>query len=158
MLTNVVIMWKKTMITVELLLIGIILFGVWLSSMPKGNFGIYLQRNNEPVITDEDIVWYDANDCSFKLTEMGIEKIKALRVGVYGEPFTIRIGKTVIQRGAFWTPISSVGYVGIIIEQPIGQTDTIQLRIGYPLGTGDIELRSDYRIMAYFQRIGKLKQ
>ena len=150
-------MWKKTIITVEFLLIGIILVGVGLSTMSKEKFGIYLQRNNEPVITEEDIIWYDANDYRIKLTERGIEKIKALQVGVYGEPFTIMIGETEVFKGAFWTPLSSVGYDEIIIEQPMGQTDIIQLQKGYPLGTGDIDLGSDPRIMAYFQRIGKLK-
>ena len=151
-------MWKKTIFTVESLLIGIVLFSVWLSGPSKGNFGIYLQRTNEPVITNGDVVWYDADDCTFKLTEGGFEKIKALRVGTYGEPFTIRIGETVIYRGAFWTPISSVGYIGLIIEQPFGQADTIQLRMGYPMGSEDIYLKCDYRIVEYFQRIGKLTQ
>jgi len=149
-------MWKKTIITVEFLLIGIILVGAWFSITPIERFGIYLQSNNEPVITDEDIVWYEAYFSRIKLTERGIEKIKALRVGVYGEPFTIMIGETEIFRGAFWTPISSVGYSGIIIEQPMGQTDVIQLQRGYPPGTGDIDPRSDPRITAYFQSIGKL--
>jgi hypothetical protein len=149
-------MWKKTIITVELLLIGIILAGAWFSIAPIERFGIYLQSNNEPVITDEDIVWYEPYFSRIKLTERGLEKIKALRVGVYGEPFTVMIGETEIFRGAFWTPISSVGYSGIVIEQPMGQTDVIQFQRGYPPGTGDVDPRSDPRIAAYFQSIGKL--
>jgi hypothetical protein len=62
-------MWKKTISTVELLLIGIILAGAWFSIMPIERFGIYLQSSNEPVITDEDIVWYEPYFCRIKLTE-----------------------------------------------------------------------------------------
>lgn len=150
-------MGKRTIISVVILLTGVIFVGLWFSSTSKEKFGIYLQRNNELVIADEDIVWYNASDHRIKLTLKGAEKISSLRVGVHGELFTIKIGKTEIYEGAFWTPISSVGYHGIIIEKPMDQTDTIQLQCGYPSSYGDTDPRNDPRIVSYFQKIGKLK-
>ena len=147
------------MISVVILLMGVIFVGLWFSSKPKEKFGIYLQRNNELVIADEDIVWYNASDHRIKLTLKGAEKISSLRVGVYGEPFIIKIGETEIYEGAFWTPISSIGFHGIVIEKPMGQTDAIQLQWGYPPSSpsyGDTDPVNDPRIVSYFQKIGKL--
>jgi hypothetical protein len=57
----------------------------------QGKFGIFLLKNNELVISDKDIVWYDRNSYEVKLTDESIKKIQALKVGVYGEPFVIKI-------------------------------------------------------------------
>jgi len=62
-------------------------------------FAIYLLKSNELVISDEDIVWYDENSYEMKLTDEGAGKIQALKVGVYGEPFSIRIGNEEIYDG-----------------------------------------------------------
>ena len=152
-------MWRKTVIPVVILLVGVIFAGVWFSSAPKEKFGIYLQRNNELVIADEDIVLYDASDYGIKLTPKGAERISSLHVGVYGEPFAVRIGETEIYGGAFWAPISSVSYHGVVIVKPVEWTDTIQFQWGYPpssLGSGDNDPRDDPRIVSHFQKVGKL--
>jgi len=123
-------------------------------------FGIYLLKNNELVISDEEIVWYDKNSYEIKLTDEGIEKIQTLEVGSYGEPFVVKIGNQEIYDGSFWTPISSVSYHGIVIETLVNTTDnTIKLEKGYPSSDffEGIDPRNDPRILDHFQKLGKLK-
>ena len=123
-------------------------------------FGIYLLKNNELVISDEEIVWYDKNSYEIKLTDEGIEKIRTLKVGSYGEPFVVKIGNQEIYDGSFWTPISSVPCHGIVIETLVNTTDnTIKLEKGYPSSDffEGIDPRNDPRILDHFQKLGKLK-
>jgi len=156
-------MEKRIKIWSIILVIGVLLVGVWLYQTDRlrfsnEKFGIYTLKNNELAVADEDIVWYNASDYRIKLTEKGAEKISALRVGVYGEPFVVKIGDKEIYNGSFWTPISSVPYHGIAIETLVGQGGIIRLEKGYPPGYGDTDPRNDPRIIAYFQKIGKLIQ
>jgi len=123
-------------------------------------FGVYLLKNNELVISDDEIVWYDKNSYEIKLTDEGIERIQALEVGSHGEPFVVKIGDQEIYEGSFWTPISSVSYHGIFIETLVNTTDhTIRLEKGYPSSDffEGIDLRNDPRILDHFQKLGKLK-
>ncbi|MBS7619320.1 hypothetical protein KEJ21_01545 [Candidatus Bathyarchaeota archaeon] len=123
-----------------------------------------MREKNEPIIVDEDILWYNASDYSIRLADSGIEKIKKLRIGVYGEPFTVKVGKTEIFRGAFWTPISSVDYKGIVIivSLPVEEHSIIKFELRYPpeinIGNAYIDCRNDSRRITHFQKIGKLKQ
>ena len=127
----------------------------------QGKFGIYLLKNNELVISDEDIVWYDRNIYEIKLTDEGFKKIQELKVSVYGEPFIIKINDEEIYNGSFWTPISSVSYHGIAIVTFVNTTNsTIKLEKGYPSSDffEGVDPRNDSRILDHFQKIGKLKQ
>jgi hypothetical protein len=126
-------------------------------------FGIYLLKNNELVISDDEIVWYDKSSHEIKLTEEGVKKIQALKVEsvIYGEPFVLKIGNQEIYNGSFWTPISSVSYHGIVIETFVNTTDsTIKLEKGYPSSDffEGVDPRNDSRILDHFQKLGKLKQ
>ena len=94
------------------------------------------------------------------MTDEGARKIKSLKVGVYGEPFAVKLDDTEIYNGSFWSPISSVSYAGIIIETYFYSNDNIiKLEKGYPPDSFQIaDPRGDPRIFDHFQRIGKLKQ
>jgi len=133
------IVGRKIKIGIRILLIVVVVVGSWFSIInlmrsPSERFGIYLLKNNEIVISDEDIVWYDGNTYEIKLTDEGIKGIQALKVGVYGEPFVIKINGEEIYNGSFWTPISSIPYHGIVIEIPFNtNSTTIKLEKGYPL-------------------------
>lgn len=124
-------------------------------------FGIYLLKNNELVISDEEIVWYDKNSHEIKLTEEGAKKIEALKVVnlTYGEPFIIKLGNQQIYNGSFWTPISSMSYDGIVIETFVITDNTITLKKGYPTPNffEGIDPRNDQRILDHFQKLNKLK-
>ena len=67
----------------------------------KGVFGIYLLENNELVISDEDVVWYNRTSHEIKLSTEGVRKIEALQVSLYGSPFVVRINGERIYNGTF---------------------------------------------------------
>ena len=162
-------MKKVIKATLAILAIAVVLVtGIfYFTSQLRGStekFGIYVSKNNELVISDDEIVWYDKNSQEIKLTDEGIEKIQTLKVEsvTYGEPFVVKIGNQEIYDGSFWTPISSVSYGGIVIETLVNMTDnTIKLEKGYPSSECFFEgrdPRNDPRILDHFQKLGKLKQ
>jgi len=155
---------KRTKIELIILMIGFVVITGWFYQIDQmqvsnGEFDIYLVRNGTLVLSDEDIIWYDESSYEMKLTNEGAKKIRELKVGVYGEPFSIRIGNEEIYNGSFWSPMSSVGYRGIVIEIPFNLNDNIiTIEKGYPSNSFQgIDPRGDPRIHDHFQRIEKLK-
>lgn len=123
-------------------------------------FGIYLLKNDELVISDEEIMWYDKNSYEIKLTDEGAKKIEALKVPVTGSPFVIKINGKEIYDGSFWVSFSSLSYSGIVIDTLRNQNNTISIDLGYP-SSGffeGVDPRNDPRILDHFQKLGKLKQ
>ena len=157
-------MWRKIVGSAEFLLIGTILVSLWFSYSFEEKLSIYLDGRKEQIILDDDILWYNASDYSIKLTDSGIKKIKTLRIGVYGEPFIVKVGKTEIFRGAFWIPVSSVNYRGIVIIAPlqVEEYNIIKFELGYPpeisVENSSTDRRNDSRIIIHFRNVGKLKQ
>jgi len=129
-------------------------------AISDSEFGIYLLENDELVISDEDIMWYHRDSHEIELTDEGARKIQALKVGVYGEPFVIKLGDEEIYNGSFWSPISSVPYQGIVIETYFyGNDNVIKLEKGYPPSSfRGFDPREDPRILYHFRRMGKLKE
>ena len=159
----------EKIIKTSLVILGIAVFvvagGFYLTNQLRTSserFGIYLLKNNELVISDDEIVWYNKSSHEIKLTEEGVKKIQALKVVdvSYGEPFVLKIGDQEIYNGSFWSPISSIPYHGITILTLVNTTDnTIKLVNGYPSGSlQDADPRNDLRIFDHFQKLGKLKQ
>ncbi len=155
----------KTSLVILIIAVLAVAGGLYLTNQLRASserFGIYLLKNNELVISDDEIVWYNKSSHEIKLTEEGVKKIQALKVEsvIYGEPFVLKIGDQEIYNGSFWTPISSVPYHGIAIETLVNTTDnTIKLEKGYPSGSlQGADPRNDLRIFDHFQRLGKLKQ
>ncbi len=122
----------------------------------EGRFGIYLE-NDELVISDNDIMWYNKTSHEIKLTGEGFEKIKALRVFVRGEPFAVKLDNRVIYTGSFWSMVSSIPYSGVVIRDFLIKNNVIEISAGYP-GFVGIDPRNDNEIFDYFQKIGKLIQ
>jgi hypothetical protein len=55
---------------VGVLLIGIAVSGLFLfNQKPQQGFGIYLSHNNQVVLTDEDVVWYNKSSHQMNLIE-----------------------------------------------------------------------------------------
>ena len=154
----------KTSVVVLVIAVLAVVGGFYFINQLKASvnekFGIYLTKNNELVISDDEIVWYNKSSHEIKLTEEGVKKIQALKVVdvTYGEPFVLKIGDQEIYNGSFWTPISSVSYQGIAIETYFYTSEnTIKLQNGYPAGwlQGE-DPRNDPRIFDHFQELGKL--
>lgn len=122
-----------------------------------------LALKSEPIISSNDIVSYDKAGHIIELTQTAltrIQKIFPMPVKVNGMPFVVCVGKERIYAGAFWTPVSSLSFDGVVIMQPIDAKDTtIQISLGYPVPqifTGD-DPRADPRIIKALEGDKKLK-
>lgn len=146
---------------IGVVLAGIAAFGLSLiNQKPQGRFGIYLLQNNQPVISDEDIVWYNKTSHEMKLTEAGLGKLQALTIPVRGLPFVIKLDGKEVYNGSFWVPVSSVSCNGIVIEIWQDQSDIVEIKKGYPsteFYTGN-DPRNNYGLLEYFREKGKLTQ
>jgi hypothetical protein len=106
-----------------------------------------------------DIVSFNPENYQLTLTPDAVNRIIALQIGVYGKSFVVCVDRLPVYWGAFWTPISSVPFDGIAIEQPLNnQTDTVTIQTGYPTssfftGTDRVD---DAAIQESFRQVGKL--
>lgn len=122
-----------------------------------------LELRKQAVISSNDIIWYSRATHEMELTPKAYQHIQNLfgnPVDLDGIPFVVCVGKERIFAGAFWTPISSQSFNGVIIMQPI-QDDRkiIALSLGYPsiIFFKGKDPRSDARIMQALDAAGKLK-
>lgn len=148
-------MYKKNICLVTgVLLSAIMLIPLFCgcSSQKGEGFAIYLTRNNippdkmemqshvelaeEPVLTADDIISYDAQTHEIKLKTSGREKLNRIEVPVQGTSFMVCINKAPIYWGAFWTDFSSHIFFGVTImltpPSPGTSLNSIELTLGYP--------------------------
>jgi hypothetical protein len=138
-------------------------------------FAIYLTRDDippermemlshveiaeEPIISSDDIVTYDALTHRIELTADAVERIKNLEVPVHGRSFLVCVDKNPIYWGAFWTPLSSISFSGVNIWKIYGTDQKIiKLELGYPAESffqGE-DPRSNLDIMKSLKDSGKL--
>lgn len=120
-----------------------------------------LELAEEPLLTVEDIAWYQRDSHEMKLTAKGVDKVLKLNVPVNGQAFAVCLDQTPVYAGAFWSELSSASYDGVVIlpmrttrENPI-----LQLRLGYPEASfyHGQDPRADTRIFAALERAAKLK-
>jgi hypothetical protein len=163
----------------KLSLLLIIFFAITSSACQDGKdngFAIYLLAQNipateisqndinqltletKPIISNDDIVSYDKTDHTIELTQAAYTRIlKIFPIPVNGTPFVVCAGNERIYAGAFWTPISSISFDGVVIMQPYNEKDkTIQITLGYPgpeFFTGN-DPRADSRIMKALEEDG----
>jgi len=122
-----------------------------------------LQLESQPLLTAEDILWYDAIAHEMELTEEAFERIAELKIPVAGGPhFVVCVGSERIYGGAFWTPLSSLSFDGVVIQMPPGADNhTVRIQLGYPeapdLFKGQ-DLRADARIIQALRQGGKLRE
>src|SRR5690606_17833312 len=109
------------------------------------------------------IISYDPSDHTIELTRKAynrIQRIFPLPVKVDGIPFVVCAGDERIYTGAFWTPLSSLSYDGVIIMQPLDPADTtIRIALGYPapeVFTWN-DSRGDPRIVHVLEKDEKLR-
>ena len=123
-------------------------------------FGICLSENNQLVISDKDIIFYNKSSHEIKLTQEGVQKVDALKIPVYGLPFVLKIDGEKVYGGSFWTPISSVPSSGIVIEVFEIKDSIIRLEKGYPTSEffKGLDPRNNSQVFDYLQKIGKLIQ
>jgi hypothetical protein len=117
----------------------------------------------DPLIAESDIISYDPETHQMELAEEAYARVNALfslPVDVDGMPFVVVVGDEPIYSGAFYTPLSSISYSGVVIMQPLGEkARTLSFGLGYP-GLDFFEgsdPRSDFRIINRLRVAGKVK-
>jgi hypothetical protein len=123
-----------------------------------------LTLQKQPLLTSQDITRYDPFSHAIELTDEAYRRIQALfqtPVKTDGIPFVVTIGKTPIYAGAFWTPLSSLSFDGVVILQPMDPSgNAIRIELGYPSPeafTGS-DPRADPRILHSLKQDGKIKE
>lgn len=144
---------------------------------PEGEgFAIYLTRNDippaqmealshvdiadQPVLSLDDIVAYDAGTHEMELTVDAFDRIACLEVPVSGRSFVVCVNGQPIYWGAFWTRVSSLSFDGVTIWKPFGPGDSkvIKLGLGYPSASfywGE-DPRNNAEAMESLEKAGKL--
>ncbi|MBG0770204.1 MAG: hypothetical protein H0S82_00765 [Anaerolineaceae bacterium] len=123
-----------------------------------------LELAETPLLTTADLISYERSTHTLELTDAGFQKVTdLLEAGfqVAGIPFVVVSGGERIYAGAFWTPLSSQSFDGVVIMDPAFQSDdnTIQITVGYP-GSGfftGADPREDSRLLAALDAAGVLK-
>ena len=115
----------------------------------------------EPLLTLDDIVSYARETHEIELTDAAYERIAGLQVPVDGLVFVVRAGNEIVYSGAFWVPISSLSFDGLVIETtPAAQMHPLRIQLCYPeppdLFTGE-DLRADPRVFQALENAGKLR-
>jgi hypothetical protein len=158
-----------------ILVLGILVSSICVTSEGEG-FAIYLTKQDippaqmealshvkladQPIISVEDVITYDAQTHEIKLTDEAFERISQLDVTTSGKSFIVCVDKRPIYLGAFWTPISSVSFDGVTIWKPyssLGPT-VITLQLGYPSSSfyGGEDPRNSSEILKSLEQAGKL--
>lgn len=139
-----------------------------------GEFAIYLAANGLspdgeidlaqvelaefPVLTSEDIVWYDANSHIVRLEPSVGELLDTLELP--GRSFFVTVDRTPIYAGAFMAAYFSRTYDGVVILWPtMDRDDALRIQLGYPGESFFIgeDPRSDARILDALRQAGKLR-
>jgi hypothetical protein len=113
-----------------------------------------------PLIATSDVVTYQ--DHILTLTPAAFQRVARLKVPVRGLSFAVCVDRAVIYTGAFWTPISSISYDGVVIMQPLPSIEgnTIMISLGYPassfLNPNLTDPRGDARVVEALRAAGKL--
>jgi hypothetical protein len=107
-----------------------------------------------------DIVTYNAQTHELKLTASAFDRIAVLEVPVQGKSFVVCVDRKPIYSGAFWTPVSSIGYDGVTIWKPLDSQSpkVVTLELGYPSPTfyGGEDPRNNPEVLSSIAQAGKL--
>jgi hypothetical protein len=146
------------------------------TAMKGDGFAIYLTKEDippvqmevlshvdiaeQPIVSIEDIITYNAQTHEIKLTDTAFERIYQLEVPVSGKSFLVCVDKAHIYWGAFWTPISSISFDGVTIWKPLGAQDLkiITLELGYPSSScySGQDPRNNSAVLHSLEQSGKL--
>lgn len=116
---------------------------------------------NNPLIYYTDLLSYNPNDYTFKLTDKAVAAINNVEHSVWGVPFAIKADNEVVYTGYFWPNISSASCNWIVIDpMMIDMKNEIKVKIGYPGPFEDLPVpdkRNDERIIRILKADNKLK-
>ena len=120
----------------------------------------YVEIADQPIISLEDIIAYNAQTHELQLTDTAFARISQLEVPVRGKSFLVCVDKGPIYWGAFWTPISSMSFNGVTILKPLSfqELKVIMLELGYPSSSffSGQDPRNNSEVMKSLEQAGKL--
>lgn len=94
------------------------------------------QLQEQPILSVSDIIAYSWTTHEIELTAEAYARIGelfTLPARVRGIPFVVSVGRERIYAGAFWTPLSSISFDGVVILQSFDpDTHVIRIGLGYP--------------------------
>jgi hypothetical protein len=169
-------LFTYTPVKLALVMVFTVIMSSGCSATNHEGFAIYLTKNDippsqmealshvdiadQPVISMEDIITYNAQTHELKLTDTAFERISQLEVPVSGKSFIVCVDKVPIYWGAFWTPISSQSFDGVTIWKPLGSQEpkAVTLELGYPSPSfyGGDDPRNNADVMRSLEQAGKL--
>jgi len=120
----------------------------------------HLELADKPIVSIEDVVSYTRDTHEIELVDEALERISKLDVPVDGRVFVVCIDRDPIYWGAFWTPISSMAFDGVVIVKPSSpKTRVVQIQLGYPSANAftGTDPRSSEEILQALARAGKLR-
>ena len=86
-----------------------------------------------PLIATDDMCAYLKARHEIELTPEAYDRVRELAIPVGGRPFVVCVDRHPVYWGAFWTPLSSASFSGVVIMQPLGAVGhTIGIELGYP--------------------------
>lgn len=122
-----------------------------------------LPLRDRPLFSQNDLAWYNSARHEMALSPEAYARVQgvfAAPIQTDGIPFVVCVGPERIYAGAFWTPLSSLSYDGVVILQPMApDRTTLEISLGYP-GSGFYrgpDPRSDPRVLEALERTGKLR-
>ncbi|MFH1640291.1 MAG: hypothetical protein ABIB93_08320 [Chloroflexota bacterium] len=116
----------------------------------------------QPTVAPDEIISYKRETHEIELTPSAYERITEMDVPVSGRSFVVCVNRSPIYWGAFWTPLSSLSFDGIVIMKPLAlerNDHIIRLEAGYPspqFFTGE-DTRLNAQVMQALEQAGKLK-
>jgi hypothetical protein len=136
---------------------------IYQSPTHTGEFAIILTLNNNKLVSDSDIRYYNVTSHEFTLTSECAERLKPMGWRLSGN-FTIGVNGEVELRGIFVPPITSRSYPSsqVVIMYPTFELNSLnysvmKIQMGYPWDQPmALDPRDNPRIAEYFERSGKL--
>ena len=113
-----------------------------------------------PVVTMDDIVFYEKETHSMKLAPSAYERLMQMGVPVNGRPFVVCLDGEPVYAGAFWVMWSSLSFDGVVILLPaLMDSTTVQIEPGYPAPDffQGKDPRNNKKIFRSLEKAGKLK-
>lgn len=170
-------LFGRLQIALTVLIMVVLIFLIGSCTAAKGEgFAIYLTKDDippaqmealshvdiadQPIISMEEVITYDAQTYEIKLTASAFERISQLNVPVRGKSFIVCVDKGPLYWGAFWTPISSISFDGVTIWKPLKTQEpkVITIELGYPSWSyyGGEDPRNDTEVVKSLEQAGKL--
>jgi len=136
----------------------------------NADFGIYLVKDKQLLVSQDGIVSFNPKTSTFKLTDEAVKRLDSY--SAYGADHTPKINNRLFQQefsislrgatlfsGVFWSSLSSASYEGLVLLDSMMFTTTKELTIANGYQTvSDSKPIEQSDLIKYFKSIGKLAE